>query len=411
MNITVMRFFLFRRSARPPIVVALLLMALVSGVCATPRTPVNEAEVLERLPLRPADSTARALAALRASARQAPTNAQAVVPLAQRYFDLAAARGDPRYLGYAEAVLQPLYAAPTAEVLLVRGQLRQYRHDFDGALDDFAAALAISPDLASAHAWRAAIYLVRMDNTAARKECTALQNLRRSALVSACLGLAQAYSGQLASAYATLAQALNSATDPDNRLWLLTRAAEVAAWQGQMSTAEKHYRDALALSRDDVYLLAAWADFLLDAERPGEVVTWLADWSASDSLLLRLTEAETALKLPLAPRHQQAMADRFAAAQARGDTTHRAEEARFQLRLRGDVAQALRLARANYQVQREPRDARVLLEAAIAARDSAAAQDVRDWLRTSGFEDKRLRQLGQASALSALTPTSSTKTP
>jgi hypothetical protein len=128
-------------------------------------------------------------------------------------------------------------------------------------------------------------------------------------------------------------------------------------------------------------------------------------------LLLRLTEAETALKLPLAPRHQQAMADRFAAAQARGDTTHRAEEARFQLHLRGDTAKALQLASANYQVQREPRDARVLLEAAIAARDSVAAQGVRDWLRTSGFEDPRLRQLGQASVQPGSTPTPPVKTP
>ncbi len=361
--------------------------------------------------MRPADSSARELAVMQTSARQAPTSAQAVVPLAQRYFDLAAARGDPRYLGYAEAVLQPLYAAPTAEVHLVRGQLRQYRHDFDGALADFVAALALNPDLASAHAWRAAIYLVRMDNAAARKECTALQNLKRSTLAGGCLGLAQAYSGQLAGAYATLVQALTGTSDADNRLWLLTRLAEVAAWQGQPGLAERHYREALALSRDDVYLLAAWADFLLDKGRPNEVVKWLSDWSASDSLLLRLTEAETMLKLPLAPLHQQAMADRFAAAQARGDTTHQAEEARFQLHLRGDTAKALQLASANYQVQREPRDARVLLEAAIAARDSAAAQVVRDWLRTSGFEDARLRQLGQASVQPGAAPSLPTKTP
>jgi Tfp pilus assembly protein PilF len=406
-----MQLCLIKGATRHLVKGALLLFALASVACAAPRTPSNEAEVLERLPLRPADSTARELATLRATARQMPTNAGAVAPLAQRYFELAAARGDPRYLGYAEAVLQPLYAAPTAEVHLVRGQLRQYRHDFDGALADFAAALALNPDLASAHAWRAAIYLVRMDNAAARKECTALQNLKRNTLSGGCLGLAQAYSGQMPSAYATLAQALTGASDPDNRLWLLTRIAEVAAWQGQPVLAERHYREALAIGRDDVYLLAAWADFLLDNGRPNEVVKWLADWSASDSLLLRLTEAETALKLPLAPRHQQAMADRFAAAQARGDTTHRAEEARFQLHLRGDTAKALQLASANYQVQREPRDARVLLEAAIAARDSVAAQGVRDWLRTSGFEDPRLRQLGQASAQPGTAPTPPVKTP
>jgi hypothetical protein len=142
-------------------------------------------------------------------------------------------------------------------------------------------------------------------------------------------------------------------------------------------------------------LLAAWSDFLLDTGRPAEVVKQLASWEASDGLLLRLAEAETLLKLPAAAAHVQALDDRFAAAKLRGDTTHRAEEARFQLRLRNNPAQAVQLAAANYQVQREPRDARALLEAAVAAKDVAAAQPVREWLRASGFEDARLRTLAQ----------------
>jgi hypothetical protein len=158
--------------------------------------------------------------------------------------------------------------------------------------------------------------------------------------------------------------------------------------------AQAHYTAALALGRDDVYLLAAWSDFLIDARRYQEVVELLVAWESSDSLLLRLAEAEAALQLPAAARHVQMLTDRYAAARARGDTTHRAEEARFELRLRKDPVTAVALARANYAVQREPRDARVLLEAALAAKDPASAQSARDWLRSSGFEDARMRQLG-----------------
>jgi hypothetical protein len=61
------------------------------------------------------------------------------------------------------------------------------------------------------------------------------------------------------------------------------------------------------------------------------------------------------------------------------------------------------LASANYAVQREPRDARILLEAAIAAQDSASAQPALDWLRSSGFEDARLRRLSQEFGGSAST--------
>ena len=362
---------------------------------AVPRTPASDAEVLEKLPTRAADSTARELTALRAAVAKAPTDASSATELAQRYFDLALAQGDPRYVGYAEAVVARFADPLPASLLTLRGVLRQYRHDFAGALKDFEAALALAPDYAVAHAWRGAIYLVEADYGAAQKECAALQTLGRATLAGACRGLLQAYSGQLAAAYTTLQNTLSLATDADNRLWLLTRLGEVAAWRGQ--DAQAHYREALGLGRDDVYLLAAWTDFLLDAGQPAEVVRLLAKWESADSLLLRLAEAETLLKLPEAARHQKMLVDRFAAARARGDTTHRAEEARFELRLRQDTATALRLAQENYAVQREPRDARVLLEAAVAAKDRASAQVVRDWLQRSGFEDARTRRLAQAS--------------
>ena len=384
----------FRIRVFPSVAIAL---ALVVNSDAAPRTPATDAEVLEKLPTRAADSTARELAALRSAVAKAPNDVALATDLAQRYFDLALAQGDPRYVGYAEAVVTRFGEVLPVPLLTLRGVLRQYRHDFAGALKDFEAALVLVPDYAAAHAWRGAIYLVQADYGAAKKECAALQGLGREALAGACLGLLQAYSGQLAAGYTTLQQTLRLTLDADNRLWLLTRLGEVAAWQGQDAAAQAHYREALGLGRDDVYLLAAWTDFLLDAAQPAEVARLLAKWESSDSLLLRLAEAEALLKLPEAARHQKILVDRFAAARARGDTTHRAEEARFELRLRQDPSTALRLAQENYAVQREPRDARVLLEAAIAARSSASAQVVRDWLRRSGFEDARTRSLAQAS--------------
>ncbi len=378
-----------------------LALLMPTPVLAVPRTPVADAEVLETLPGRAGDGTSRELTRLRAALAQAPTDPGAATELVQRYFDLAMARGDPRYIGYAEAVVIRFTQALTPELLTLRGMLRQYRHDFAGGLSDFASALKLDPEHAMAHAWRGAIFLVQADTVAAQLECDALQRLGRATLAGGCRGLALAYGGKLEAGYQALQQAFSLSTDVGNRLWLLTRMAELAAWQGQPRKAEKHYRDALGLDRDDVYLLAAWSDFLLDQGQPGEVVRLLARWEASDSLLLRLTEAETTLKLPAAARHQQMMMDRFAAARARGDTTHRAEEARFELRLRGDRATAVRLARENYAVQREPRDARILLEAAVAAQDRSAAQSALDWLSRSGFEDARTRQLARALALPA----------
>lgn len=368
-----------------------------SLVHAAPRVPSQASEVLERLPMRPGDTVARDLAALRAEVRQAaaanPRDPLPATRLAERYFDLAMARGDPRYVGYADAVLQPFGDVQSAPLWALRGQLQQYRHGFAPALDNFATALKIDPQFASAHAWRGAIYLVQADYPAARVECDALKALGRLALRGACMGLVAAYTGQLDAALGYLQEANALSAEPENRLWLDTRVGEVQAWHGQAALAEAAYRRALALNLDDGYLLAAWSDFLLDQQRPAEVVKALAAWEASDTLLLRLALAETQLGLPKARAHTQALEDRFAAARQRGDTTHRAEEARFLLQLKGDVAQALQVALANYQVQREPRDARIVLEAALAANAPAAAQPVQDWLARSGFEDTRLRTL------------------
>ena len=63
---------------------------------------------------------------------------------------------------------------------------------------------------------------------------------------------------------------------------------------------------------------------------------------------------------------------------------------------------ALALARANWDVQREPADARILLEASLAAHRPDAAQPVLAWLRTNGVQDIRLARL--AASLAAHRP-------
>ena len=179
----------------------------------------------------------------------------------------------------------------------------------------------------------------------------------------------------------------------------IPREALPAARQGLRVTRHFHALDGAALNLDTlragdgfVMLLEARADaeekfqLLVQQGLPagweitgrcgaGEVsgLPWLGQLTAIDS--------------------QPALDDRFAAAKLRGDTTHRAEEARFQLRLRKNAALAVQLASANYQVQKEPRDLRMLLEAALAAKDTAAAQPGRDWLQSTGFEDARIRAL------------------
>lgn len=373
------------------------------GASSTPFVPTDDAVVLERLPTKPGDPVQRELSALRTSLAGNPRDPELAASLARRYFDLAMAEGDPRYVGYAEAALRPWAGSDApAPVLVARGLLRQYRHDFDSALTDLARALELNPDETDALAWRAAIFMVRADYAAAQRACNALVGRSSELLATGCAAYVKATTGATQAAYTELSAALARAPHaaPSLRQWALTRLAEMAIRMGDAGRAEQHFREALALDVTDNFLLAAFADFLLAQNRPREVAVLLKDWVRSDTLLLRLALAEKALGTLRAAQHEANLAARFADAAQRGERLHMAEEARFLLQIRGDARGALSAASENWKAQREPRDAAMLLEAGLAAKDSRAAQPALEWLASSGFEDAQLARL--AAGLRAL---------
>ncbi len=142
-------------------------------------------------------------------------------------------------------------------------------------------------------------------------------------------------------------------------------------------------------------MLGAYADFLLDHGRYREVLSHLQHETKADGLLLRLAIAEQTLAVPSSKSHISDLAARFAASRERGTSVHVREEARFTLALQQDAKRALPLAQANWNVQREPADARILLESALADKNRAAAQPTIEWLKTNHVEDFRLQQLAR----------------
>lgn len=368
----------------------LLILFVSLGSGAAPRTPELSTEILTKLTVKTNDPQAVQIRQYQSILRKSPTDVQTISDLAQLYFDIALEVGDQRYVGYAEALVMRYPNELPPELLFVRGLLRQYRHAFTQAVDDFGLALALKPDLTEAHAWRAAIFLVQADYANAKTECAALGRLSANTLQAGCLGLALAYNGNLTMGYRELERGLANSTNPSNRLWLFTRLAEVAHWQGNLALAEKNYRNALGLGLKDTYLLAAWSDFLLDQKRPKEVIQMLLPMQASDPLLLRLALAYQQLAASETLAISKKLEERFNATRFRGDSTHLAEEARFQLYLAKDPSSALKLAQENYAVQKEPRDARILLEAAQAAKIPESARPVKQWLKESGFEGFRI---------------------
>jgi tetratricopeptide (TPR) repeat protein len=372
-----------------------LLLPLAGAASAAPYIPASDGQVLEELPARATDPRTREMRALRETLARNPGDADAALALARRYYAEAAAEGDPRYVGYAQAALAPWWklADPPASLRVMRAVLMQFNHQFEPALADLSAASAQDPQNGEAWAWQAAIHMVRADYAAARRACEQVARLATPLIGTACSATVDAHTGRAAAAAAALQAALPVPASPEEQLWALTRLAETEERRGRAADAEAAFRRALALGLTDGYLLAAYADFLLDQKRPAEVLALLKDRTRSDLLLLRLAIAAKATGHPSGKTWQDELAARFEAARQHGDATHEKEESRFVLALRGDTKRALELARRNYAVQREPADARVLLEAALAARDPAAAAPVLAWMAASHIESVALQSL------------------
>ncbi|HEX6721388.1 MAG TPA: hypothetical protein VF107_07445, partial [Burkholderiaceae bacterium] len=336
------------QSLLPPAVVCLACVWCTGRALAEPFVPRSDDQVVERLPLRASDAAARELAALRAQWRREPGNADAAVALALAYIDRAAADGDPRYVGYAQSALQRWWGMPEppAAVRTVRAIVLQHDHRFDAALADLAAAAQVNPDDPLVWSWSTAIHLVRGDLDAARASCQRLAALTPDLVGAACRAQIDALTGFAAQASTALRAALRAddGSDPALRLWTLTRLAETEERAGNAAAAESAYREALALQRPDVYLRAAYADFLLDQGRAGDVLTLLQDQRRSDVLLLRLAIAAKATGDARRDAFARELAARFDAARARGDTSHEKEESRFALAVQGQAERALQLA-------------------------------------------------------------------
>jgi hypothetical protein len=89
------------------------------------------------------------------------------------------------------------------------------------------------------------------------------------------------------------------------------------------------------------------------------------------------------------------MAARFEALTLRGSDFFGREQARFALELQHDPQTGLQMALRNWQVQREPWDTRLVLQAALAAQQPQAAAEVLEFLRNTQLEDPVVEPLAR----------------
>lgn len=379
--------------------VLLLALAPVFVIRAAPFVPTDNSQVLERIPSTLLDPDGGMLRRLRSQLTAEPENFELAANLARRYLQKYRAESDPRCLGYAQSVLAPWWhlPEPSAELLVLRATIRQSLHDFENALRDLDLALKVDPQNAQAWLTRATILQVRGDYEEAKRSCIPLFRLSSELIAVGCAVQVASLTGEADNGYRLAKSALQkqSLAGPEERIWVLTLLAEIAANLGRADDARGHFQQALDVGRRDGYLLGAYADFLLDQGQSGQVHDLLQTEIRTDPLLLRLALAEKSMQPQPKDfsRHVVLLGDRFKANLLRGDNVHQREEARFTLHLLNQPQAALALAQANWNVQKEPADARILLEAALAVDDRSAAEPVVNWLTRHRTENVQLTKL------------------
>jgi tetratricopeptide (TPR) repeat protein len=369
-----------------------------------PFVPSDPAAVILELPPRegPAWSEIRELRVVLDAAPDAPDVAAA---LAERYLAMFRREGDPRLVGYAAATLSrwdlenPSLPTPAALALI---SIEQLQHHFDAAVMGLDRVLASDPMHAQARFMRASIALVQGRYPEAKSDCARLVLAADAVIAGACLATVQTVTGEADRARmflrASLARGADS--DPEFESWLQTLAAENAAALGFSNEAQEHFRAAIAAARrgaaqPTTYLLSAYADFLIDAGRYGDSLSLLSSAPVNVSTLLRTATASKHLLRDMEDQLAR-LSHSLELALSGHDNEHAREAAYFALRLREDSRTALALALENWTVQREPLDARLVLESAASLCDAAAAAPVIDWIKTHAVQHVALEHARNA---------------
>ena len=363
----------------------LLSVACCSVGHAEPHVPASEDTVLAELSAgtRYADVSARRLARARVDV---------AIPLAQFYIQQSRISGDLRFLGYAEAVLAPWVKRdpPLPDVLVLQATLQQSRHEFMPSLATLDRAIAVRPNDPQALLIRATVLRVLGRYAEAGLACEQFSRLVEARLGALCTQSLRGLSGELESAYSALRQISPQGWLNSEKSWLYSELGEMAVRLGRDEDAERWFQRDLNLAPADFYVRAAFADLLLRRRRPADALALLKGQESFEPLLLRIAIAQKQLHDPDLELSSARLRAAFAAETQRGEAVHRREQARFLLEVEDQPQSSLAAALENWAMQREPDDVLVLVAAAKAAGNIAAAQPALSFARTQTQDDVRV---------------------
>lgn len=374
------------------VVILAMLLVTITGAQAIPYRPASPAQIVDTLPAGSLTYQQRtsAQAGRKLSLDESMAQANALIARAYRV-------GDPRDLGQAEALLAPYAKVQTLELRLIRASIYQATHRFELARQQLQQVLSQLPGQPDSLFMLASINLVQGQFTAARRQCEQLQDISLLVLKMICMAQLDSMTGSLRFSAKTIGQLmqLDAGLTPEQQRWLYLIAADIALRADDAVLASQVFR---RMDKSTAPALTARADWLLAHQQWHKTRQLLGHSTDNDSLLLRLLISEQQLKDPNAITNARMLAQRVAIWQQRGEQTHQREQAQFAY-VMGHFDHALKLARLNWQKQRETADVVIYSNAALRAASQPDIKAIQYWMAQTGFEYPAL-----ARALAAHTP-------
>ena len=376
----------------------------VSPVAAQERFKPAASAVVLSASVHAAKGRPDSLRALDQAWRAQPQNLPTALAYARAVFTLGLTEGDLRWYGSAKAALKPWWTVADlpAEAYFLRGLVKQGFHDFQEGLQDINRAIALEPARAEFWSWRFALHLLLADMTAAQKDIEEMGRLLGAEEAQVYRAVLLYRTGQPLPAVAMLSRAIRSANyqDAASQDWLGFHLGEAHRVAGQPAKALAVWGQRLKASPQSHLIRLSLADLLNQQGQYREAKTIAMAATSSnapnspatltDALLMQAVLASRGLKDPDEGRLASQLEARLQSQALRQEALIERPKLIYQIAYGRDLKAGLALSIDNWQLQKEPPDALLFVQAALALGQARAAEPVVKWAEKTGYTDPQL---------------------
>jgi tetratricopeptide (TPR) repeat protein len=337
------------------------------------------------------------LRALDQAWRAQPTNLDASLAYARAVFTLGLTEGDLRWFGSAKAALTPWWQSADlpADGFFLRGLVKQGFHEFDAGLADINQAIAKDAQRAEFWSWRFALHLLLADMAAAQQDILEISRLFGPEEGNVYRGILLYRTGKPQPATELLSAALKAKTfqDTSSQDWIGFHLGEALRVGGQSAQALAIWQKQLKANPQSHLLRLSLAEMLNSQGNYRQAKQIATTESASDALLMQALLASRGLKESDEKRLASLIDARLKSQEMRQESLIERPKLFYLIAYGKDPAAGLALSIQNWQLQKEPPDALLFIQAALAVNQPRAAEPVLIWSEKTGYTDPELAAL------------------